>query len=242
MCWSSSGYPGERDRLADRESSIMRGRVRKDRLVVCIIAENHLAAGYLRGKLMRDRGIRPVVFEDPNAKLSLQDRKVVFVLDNCGLGVPLSQTLRSLRFQYPGAKFIILDKQRDEGDIHRLLWFGIHGFLTHAEVKRHLLPAVRSVSEGRMWVPTELLHTHTIHTHAARNANQRRSLTQREEQVIELVKRRFSNREIGEILGIRESTVKFHVSHVFSKVQASNRRDLANGRETLHKWAALLAP
>ncbi len=93
-----------------------------------------------------------------------------------------------------------------------------------------------------MWVAVDLLHTYMTHSHETRNRAQEASLTQREEQIIELVKRRFSNREIGAMLRIRESTVKFHLSNVFSKMQAESRRDLVNGKETLHKWAAFLAP
>lgn len=51
-------------------------------------------------------------------------------------------------------------------------------------------------------------------------------LTKRERQIAELIKRGFSNREIGEELYISEATVKKHISHIFEKLGIESRRDL----------------
>ena len=201
-----------------------------------------LALEHLLELLREDRLIRTVAIEQLDAQAGVKTRNLVFVIDNFGLELPLSQVLRNLRLQFKTAKFVILDRQRLEADILRMLWFGIHGFLTHAEVGRNLLSAVHCVAEGRMWMAAHLLHTYVLHAHYARGGNQRTSLTQREEQVLELVKRRFSNREIGEMLGIKESTVKFHLCNLLSKMHARNRHDLASSREALYKWAAFLPP
>lgn len=52
------------------------------------------------------------------------------------------------------------------------------------------------------------------------------ALTKRERQIAELIKRGFSNREIGEELYISEATVKKHVSHIFEKLAIGSRKDL----------------
>jgi DNA-binding CsgD family transcriptional regulator len=59
-----------------------------------------------------------------------------------------------------------------------------------------------------------------------RSSSQLESMTARETQTLELVKRRFSNKEIADILHVQESTVKFHLSNIYSKLQVSGRRDL----------------
>lgn len=141
----------------------------------------------------------------------------IFLLDDCGLELPLTECLRRLRTLFSAAKFIVLDKHKSEEEVLRMLWYGIQGFLSHSEVKSRLLPAIHSVSEGRMWVAADLLHTYMTHAHETRGRNRGTSLTPREEQITELVKRRFSNREIGGTLRIRESTVKFHLTHILSK-------------------------
>ncbi|MBI2956919.1 MAG: helix-turn-helix transcriptional regulator [Acidobacteria bacterium] len=63
---------------------------------------------------------------------------------------------------------------------------------------------------------------------AARRASALRlSLTKRERQVMEFLLRRFSNKEIAEIIGISERTVKFHVSNILTKLQVNSRDELA---------------
>ena len=59
------------------------------------------------------------------------------------------------------------------------------------------------------------------------------SLTAREEQILELVARGLSNKEIGRELGIAEKTVKHYVTNVLQKLQVRNRVEaavLAQGR------------
>jgi DNA-binding CsgD family transcriptional regulator len=66
-------------------------------------------------------------------------------------------------------------------------------------------------------------------------------ITQRESQVIELVKRRLSNKEIAEILKIKESTAKFHLSNIFSKLQVNRRSELQDKGQLNEVWRKLIA-
>lgn len=222
--------------------SPVRRRTRTESALVCVVSDNQLAAYYLLQLLAKDRTIRSCTPRDMDAQSKVRHAAVIFVLDNCGLELPLTEWLRGLRTRYSGARFIVLDKSQSDEEVLRMLWYGIHGFLAHSDVRNQLLPAIRSVSTGRMWVASELLHTCMMHAHETHSRDGGTALTQREEQIMELVKRRFSNREIGGMLRIRESTVKFHLSHILSKMRAESRRDLFNGKEALHKWAAFLVP
>jgi DNA-binding NarL/FixJ family response regulator len=55
------------------------------------------------------------------------------------------------------------------------------------------------------------------------------------------VKRRLSNKEIGEVLNIQESTVKFHLSNIFSKLQVKKRSDLHGKGQLSEVWRKLIA-
>jgi DNA-binding CsgD family transcriptional regulator len=52
------------------------------------------------------------------------------------------------------------------------------------------------------------------------------TLTVRENQILDLLRRRYSNKEIANHFGISESTVKFHVSNVLTKLNVNDRRDV----------------
>ena len=60
-----------------------------------------------------------------------------------------------------------------------------------------------------------------------RPANGRRSLTRREQEVLELVAQRLTNDEIAERLVISVETVKTHVAHILAKLGVTGRRELA---------------
>ena len=47
--------------------------------------------------------------------------------------------------------------------------------------------------------------------------------TWRERRIIELVKRRLSNKEISAILNVSEGTIKFHLSNIFAKLGVRDR-------------------
>jgi two-component system nitrate/nitrite response regulator NarL len=52
-------------------------------------------------------------------------------------------------------------------------------------------------------------------------------LTERERQIVHLVSRGLSNKEIGRRLRVRDGTIKVHLHHIFLKLDVSNRTSLA---------------
>jgi DNA-binding NarL/FixJ family response regulator len=202
--------------------------------VVCVIEENRLAAEYVRGLLEKDPSLCTLFIEGLQTKASLRKAAPIFVLDNFGLALPISEYLRQLRVHYPRARYVVLDRRQSDEELLRLLWFGIHGYLNHSEVCESLLPAVLAVSQGKIWLPRQVLQEYVENiasSHVNRSPGSE-TLTPREYEITELVKRRFSNREIASTLGIQESTVKFHASNIFSKLRINNRHDLLHKRET----------
>jgi len=63
-------------------------------------------------------------------------------------------------------------------------------------------------------------------------------LTAREGQVLQLLMRRSTNKEISHALNISERTVKFHVSNVLGKLQLGDRRGLSLDRPVLKALAS----
>jgi len=56
-------------------------------------------------------------------------------------------------------------------------------------------------------------------------------LTRREKHILDLVQRRLSNKEISSILGIGESTVKFHLGNIFLKLGVRDRQAIQEAAE-----------
>ncbi len=203
----------------------------KDSLAVCLIEQNPLALEFVSGILHQDPSISVLGTEALATRTDKPSATIIFVVDNCGLPLPLSECLRRLRFHYPAAKYTILDRELSKEDLLRLLWLKIDGFVPYGEVPRTLLAALHSVAQGNIWISREVLREYVQCAREARwgNSSRLESMTNREIQILELVGRRLSNKEIADILHVRESTVKFHLSNIYSKLQISNRHDIIRG-------------
>ncbi len=119
-------------------------------LVVCVVAHHRLVAEYLLQLLSKDNTITALVVEKLGEQASLKAASLIFVLDNSGLPIQLSECLRWLRLRFDQSKFIVLDEQASKEDIIRMFWLGIQGYLQHHDVRDQLRSAVRAVSEGEM--------------------------------------------------------------------------------------------
>lgn len=170
-----------------------------------------------------------IVSEKGKVNLDLPpNARVVILIDLLGLPVPASEYLTALATQIPGCSFIALDRTRKEIDVALLLRLGFAGFVSHEEALHLLGPAVQAVAEGHVWVSPDVMRIYVNLTcqHTQRRGAAARTLTVRENQVLDLLRQRYSNRELANFLRISESTVKFHVSNVLMKLNVKGRRDL----------------
>lgn len=198
-----------------------------------ILSSNTLASTYLCRILAKDPDARPVPC-DRIPDISPNGMVRVFVIDLMATTLPISECVGRLLSRCPEARIVAIDNPRTNEDIGRLLRVGVHGFVEQGKVEKNLRESVHAVAAGRYWVSDEVL---TCYVKASaqhpRSVAGPFSLTQRESQIAEFVSRRLTNREIADILGLKESTVKFHVSNVFEKLHVEHREDLAFNRKLL---------
>ncbi len=155
----------------------------------------------------------------------------LFVLDGCAINLPLGPLSSRLRAHSPGSKFLALlpPDRCDESEMMLLFNWGIDGFVTlHKKWKTELPKAAVALLRGRPWVPPEVLLAFVKQMKALldRQLLAGQSLTAREGQVLQLLFRRLTNKEIAYQLNISERTAKFHVSNVLRKLGIENRRNL----------------
>ena len=135
--------------------------------------------------------------------------------------------LRELREEAPGLQIIIYTSHDEEERIIQAAELGIDGYLLKGSPKEEIIAAVRSVNEGgtaiEPAVAAKLMHHMT--RRSAKNETPTVLFSKRETQVLELLAGGKTNRDIGTTLFISESTVKFHVHAILSKLNASNRTE-----------------
>jgi DNA-binding NarL/FixJ family response regulator len=162
--------------------------------------------------------------------LSRGSEPALFVLDACSLRGDLGPIAARFRGNLPGSKFLaLLPPNTPISEQIRLFYWGIDGFLELGRTWQAELPkAIERLVRGQMWVPREVLLAFVSHAQALLSTQLARGnfLTAREGQVLQLLLRRLTNKEISSALGISERTAKFHVSNILSKLQLDDRRSL----------------
>lgn len=149
----------------------------------------------------------------------------VGIFDRESTSVEAVLTLARLKF--PTMRPILVGFPCDDSESLRWLFRGVWGMVTYEQLEEELPRAVRQLAGGQLWFPAPVVIRWMKIDAARRSSALRLSLTQRERQIMEFLLRRFSNKEIAEILNISERTVKFHVSNILSKLQVGSRQELA---------------
>ena len=137
------------------------------------------------------------------------------------------EALRQLRELAPQIKVIVYTSHDEEDYIIQAAELGVDGYLLKGSPKEEIVNAVRSVNEGRSAIESAVAAKLMSHM-TRRSAKAKQPViefSKREKQVLELLAAGKTNRDIGAALFISESTVKFHVHAILSKLDASNRTE-----------------
>jgi DNA-binding NarL/FixJ family response regulator len=167
----------------------------------------------------------------------------LFLVDGCSLQTDLGPLAARCRAHSPGSRFLILLSPGGSSCAEkvRLFNWGIDGFVELHQAWQTELPlAIRSILKGQPWVPAEVLLAFVKQSRALLDSQLSHGhfLTAREGEILQLLMRRQSNKDISSLLAISERTVKFHVSNILSKLQVSDRRALSPDKLALTTFAS----
>lgn len=102
---------------------------------------------------------------------------------------------------------------------------GAAGYLLKGTPREELFAAVRTVANGGSLLAPVATSAVLRRVRGESTATPTPALTPRERMVLEQLARGLGNKQIAAALGISERTVKFHVSSVFTKLEATNRTE-----------------
>lgn len=137
--------------------------------------------------------------------------------------------IRMLREYSPGLKIVLIGMEASAEVFLRAVREGIAGYALKDATAADIASAVRCVVNNQAVCPPELCQT--LFDYVARQRadlpnlaiKQQLGLTRREQQLIELISRGLTNKEIAVELGLSEQTVKNHIHRVLQKVGVSDR-------------------
>lgn len=207
---------------------------------VLIVDDNPIVRGALRGYLASADDLQ-VVGEAPDGRTAVTAaqrlRPDVTLLDH---RMPVADGLSVVTQLAEHTSVLVLTSDAADQLIAGMLRGGARGYLVHGEFDPpELLRAVRAVAAGQGWLSPRgaSVTISVLRDQAAREretasrADQMRQvrqsygLTQREQEVMALLTAGHSNAAIARRLLLTEKTVKNHLHHIFTKLQATNRTE-----------------
>jgi DNA-binding NarL/FixJ family response regulator len=128
------------------------------------------------------------------------------------------EAIRQIMTEFPDARILALTTYEGDADIRRALEAGASGYLLKDMLLTEVLTAVRAVHRGERVIPIAV---------AARLAEfpERSDLTERETEVLQLVARGLSNKEVARAIGRTDETVKIHLKNAFAKLAVADRTE-----------------
>ena len=135
------------------------------------------------------------------------------------------EACREIKSRYPDVRILMLTSYTNEDAVISSILAGASGYLLKHLSRPELLRSIRLVASGQT----------LIDANATQQALDRISqmpgweLTEREREVLTLIARGYTNKQIADALTVTEKTARNHVSHILEKLGLS-RRSVANHR------------
>lgn len=207
-------------------------RIRFAAMTKLIVVEDHALVREGLVQILRQigEGVEIFAVADCAGANSLLEQEHGFDVMLLDLGLPgldgLSG-LKTFREQYPAMPVVILSAYDDVNTVSKATKFGAAAFVPKTFSGERLLAVLRDVLAGRT-VPADALNTGTMafSRHKPTGAHTKPSdfgLSKRQAEVLGLMARGKSNRDIAALLGLTEGTVKIHLTSIFKVLGVSSR-------------------
>ncbi|HEY4817213.1 MAG TPA: response regulator transcription factor [Candidatus Acidoferrum sp.] len=140
--------------------------------------------------------------------------------------------IQQVRAAAPGVRILLLGMASSEAEFLQCVRAGISGYLLHDASSEEVLEGVRAVHAGEAVCPGMLCTAlfRYFESEAAAlpcaSAGRRLGLTRREQQLIPLIAKGLTNKEIANHFSLSEQTVKNHLYRMKHKVGAEDRLDI----------------
>ncbi|HEV2272271.1 MAG TPA: response regulator transcription factor [Steroidobacteraceae bacterium] len=128
--------------------------------------------------------------------------------------------ISAIRGEFPDARIIVLTTYAGDVQARRAMQAGARAYMLKDSLERALLETIRAVHAGRRFVSPEV--SYELAEHVADDM-----LTETEVQVLQLIAQGKPNKEIARMMSATETTVKWQVRTILSKLGVQDRTQAA---------------
>lgn len=165
-------------------------------------------------------------------RLAEELRPDVVLLDIGMPGESGIETVRRLKAKLPALKVLFLTMHEEEGMLLEALGAGGDGYLIKRADDAEIIQAIRVVQRGDVYVHPTMTRALLSQTETTERPQEPvEPLTQREIDVLRLLARGNTNRQIAELLGLSTRTVESHRANLMGKLGLSSRVELVTYAE-----------
>ncbi len=135
---------------------------------------------------------------------------------------------RQLKPQYPNLRILILTVHEDEAMLREAIRAGASGYIVKHAAEAELIAAIETIRRGDLYVDPAMLRVLLVEPKKPRTEQPASPdpLTPRETDVLKLIVQGYTNRQVGEELGISVRTVEGHRANLLEKLGLRTRVEL----------------
>jgi DNA-binding NarL/FixJ family response regulator len=167
----------------------------------------------------------------------IASRPSVVLLDSSGLNLFAAKVIPTLQAAVPDLKVVMVNMEADEATFLTAVREGVAGYILKDASASDVATTVKAVASGQAVCPPSLSMT-LFRAVAEQSAPPpaifwgiEHGLSRREQQLVQLLSQRLTNKEIATRLNLAEQTVKNHVHSILRKVGAENRSGIVERYE-----------
>jgi two-component system, NarL family, response regulator DevR len=133
------------------------------------------------------------------------------------------EACREIKSRYPDVRILMITSYTDDDAVISSILAGASGYLLKHVSRVDLLRSIRLAASGHSLIDTKTAEQATEHLMHMPGSE----LTERERDVLTLVARGYTNKQIADTLIVSEKTARNHVSHILDKLGLSRRSEAA---------------
>jgi two-component system, NarL family, response regulator len=191
------------------------------KLSVLLVDDHLLFRAGVKSVLKKQPEIKAVLeasgFDDA---LQLFERRLpdVVILDLRMPGRGGFEVMQAMQNIQRDARVLVLSSFANEEEIYRAMTLGSKGYLLKDTGSVELMNAIREIASGRTYFPASI-------TAIASNRSSKTDLTSRELEVLALMVKGLTNREIATVLGTSQNTIRNQTVSIFAKLEVTDRTE-----------------
>jgi DNA-binding NarL/FixJ family response regulator len=203
----------------------------ENKITVLVVDDHQVVRKGLISLLSAEKYGIAVIGEAANGRDAIEQAHLlgpnVILLD---LAMPIMGGLEAIPILHrdcPDARILVLTSYAEDEQVLAAIRSGALGYLMKDASPDELVSTIQNVYLNRMSLPPDLARKVMLGPQEPESGHQPGMLTDREMDVIRLVARGYSNKQIASELSVSTTTVRTHVSNVLRKLNLENRTQIA---------------